>query len=102
MPREFVDPGADQVGELKEQSPALDRVEPPPRAMKRPLSRLDRGVDVGRLPPRDFANFNPARRILDRQALARLGRDPASVDETFVGFEPSQLGGGKTSLAASI
>ena len=65
--RELLDPGADQIGELQEQSPALGRGEPSPRAMKRALGRLDRRIDVGGLPARDFADFNAARRVLDRQ-----------------------------------
>ena len=68
--RKLIDPFRDQFGELREQPPALSRGELAPRAAKRALGRLDRRIDIGGLSARDFGDLNPARRVLDRQALA--------------------------------
>ena len=90
-PREVLDATADELGELREKSAALGRGEPPPFARERPLGRVDRRVDVGACPARDRADLDPARRVLDGEARAGPRRDPASVDEALVGFEPGEL-----------
>ena len=38
-----------------------------------------------------IADLDTARRVLDREARARPRRDPASVDEALVRFEPGEL-----------
>ena len=76
--REFVDPGADKIGELQEQPPALGRGETSPGPMKRALGRLDRRIDIGGLPAGDFADLDPARRIFDRQAFGPIAARPSA------------------------
>ena len=90
-PREVFDAGADELGELHEQPAALGRGEPSPFARQRPLRCVDRSVDVGACPARDRADLDPARRVLDGEARAGPGGDPAPVDEALVGFEPGEL-----------
>ena len=88
---EVVDPLVDLFRELGEQPPALGCGQPAPFARKRLACRLDGRIDVGGGPTRDFADLNPTRGVLDRQALARLRLDPAPADEAFVGIEPGRL-----------
>ena len=86
----LVDSFGDQFGELREQPSALSRGQLAPSAAKRLACRLDRRIDIGGFPTSDCADLDPARRVLDRQALARLRLDPASVDEALVDRKPSQ------------
>ena len=89
-PRQVVDAGEDQIGKPRQQAAALGGGEPPHGPGERALRRFDRGVDVGAAAARDRADFDAARRILDRQARARSRLDPAPVDETFAGVEPGR------------
>ena len=70
--------------------------------VKRALGRNDRRIDIGGLPARDFADFNPARRVLDRQALPRLRRDPTSVDEVHSFGVGNQVDPGETRELSKI
>ena len=76
--RELIDPFVDQFGELREQPPALGRGEPAPVPCERPFGGLDRRIDVGGLSASDFADLNPARRILERKARGPIAARPSA------------------------
>ena len=91
MMGEILDPVSDQLGELGQQPPALGGGQLAPFAGKRALGRFDRRIDIGGPSASDFADLNAARRVLDRQALARSRLDPAPADEALVGIEPGRF-----------
>ena len=77
-PRQLVDAGGDQFAEFGQEPPALGRGQAPQVAVQRALGRLDRRIDIGRIPTGDFADLGPARRIFDRQALAGSAARPSA------------------------